>query len=75
MDHPRRTLAKCLTWQITGLCVMLTLGWLTTGSLALAGGLALSSTLIGSLTYLLHERIWARIRWGRSAPEETAINT
>lgn len=75
MDHPRRTLAKCLTWQITGLCVMLTLGWLTTGSLALAGGLALSSTLIGSLTYLLHERIWARIRWGRSAPEEAAINT
>ena len=65
MESKLRTVAKTFTWQVTGLVVMCAIGYLATGSLAVAGGLAVASTAIGTISYVLHERIWARIAWGR----------
>ncbi|MFN3824181.1 MAG: DUF2061 domain-containing protein [Pseudorhodobacter sp.] len=67
MDTARRTLAKALVWQALGLAVMGGVGWAFTGSVALAGGMAVANMAIGFATYLLHERIWARIGWGLEA--------
>ena len=44
---------------------MAILGYVATGSLSLAGGLAVASTLVGTVCYVLHERIWSCIAWGR----------
>ena len=66
MDSPKRTLAKTITWQVSGLVMMALLGFVVTGSFAVAGGLALASTVIGTISYVLHERLWARIKWGRT---------
>jgi len=65
MQHPKRTLAKALTWQTSGFLMMAILGYLTTGSIRAAGGLALASFACGTVTYFIHERIWDRIRWGQ----------
>ena len=65
MDQRRRSIAKALTWQALGLLVMTLLGFVATGSLRTAGGLALSAAAISTVTYILHERIWDHIRWGR----------
>ena len=65
MDTKGRTLAKTLTWQTCGLLMMAILGYVTTGSLTAAGGLAVASTVFGTISYILHERLWARIGWGR----------
>ncbi|MBL4916364.1 DUF2061 domain-containing protein [Szabonella alba] len=65
MDTARRTLVKALVWQALGLLVMALVGWGFTGSVALAGGMALANMAIGFASYFLHERIWARIGWGR----------
>ncbi|MEM9736177.1 MAG: DUF2061 domain-containing protein [Pseudomonadota bacterium] len=65
MDSTKRTVAKSLTWQTTGLISMAILGYIFTGSLGSAGTLALVSTALGTVTYVLHEKAWARIRWGR----------
>jgi len=66
LDTPRRTLAKALVWQALGLAVMYVVGWAFTGSVSLAGGMAVANMAIGFSTYLIHERLWARIRWGRT---------
>lgn len=66
MELKKRTLVKALTWQAMGLATMLGLGFLTTGSVRAAGGLALGSAVIGMVGYLVHERLWARVRWGIS---------
>ena len=47
-------------------------GWIFTGSVALAGGMAVANMAIGFASYFLHERIWARIGWGRVAQNERA---
>jgi len=52
-------------WNALGLVMMSLVGLVMTGSAALGGAMALVNALIGFVTYLLYERIWARVRWGR----------
>ncbi|MNL14838.1 hypothetical protein D3C87_1357980 [compost metagenome] len=65
MESPARSIVKAITWQLLGLVTMTALAWLATGSLAAAGGLAISGALSGFVCFVLHERLWARISWGR----------
>jgi len=64
MESRVRSLAKALSWQSLGLVSTSLLGYAFTGSFLSGGGLALASCGLGFLTYMLHERIWAGIRWG-----------
>ncbi|WP_319022473.1 MULTISPECIES: DUF2061 domain-containing protein [unclassified Meridianimarinicoccus] len=65
-DTPLRTLAKTLTWQGLGLLSMTLIGLAITGSVAAGGTIALIGAGVGTVCYVLHERLWARVRWGRS---------
>lgn len=67
METRLRTVTKALSWQALGLISMSILGFLYTGSFTAGGSLAMASCSIGFLTYFLHERIWAGIRWGWQA--------
>lgn len=66
METRQRTVVKALLWQALGLLVMLGVGLAATGSAALGGMIAVANTVIGLVSYILYERIWARIRWGRA---------
>ncbi|MCE0505287.1 MULTISPECIES: DUF2061 domain-containing protein [unclassified Roseivivax] len=65
MDTPIRTLAKAICWQALGICTMTGLGYLFTGSLSQGGAIAVTSSAVALVTYVLHERLWERISWGR----------
>jgi uncharacterized membrane protein len=65
MDTNKRTIAKALCWQGLGLIVMTIIGYIFTGSVGEGGALALTSAAVGLMNYFLHERLWARVRWGR----------
>jgi uncharacterized membrane protein len=65
METRRRTLVKAVFWQVLGLSVMALVGWAVTGSAALGGTLAAINTAVGFVSYILYERLWARIGWGR----------
>ena len=65
METNARMIAKALCWQLSGLIVMSLIGYAVTGSLGTGGTLALISTGVGMVAYYLHERAWARVRWGR----------
>ncbi len=65
MDQRKRTVVKAITWQLMGFVVMIFLGYLTTGSISAASGLALATFAVGTVTYICHERVWAKISWGR----------
>lgn len=65
METRRRSLAKAAIWQGLGLVSMSVIGWLVTGSIGLAGGLAVANVAVGFVCYLLHERLWAQITWGK----------
>jgi uncharacterized membrane protein len=49
-----------------GLAVMTGVGLIATGSAAVGGAVALVNTAIGLTMYVVYERIWAGISWGRN---------
>ena len=73
MESSKRTLAKAICWQVSGLMMMSLIGYLFTGSFSQGGMIAVVGTIVGFVTYFLHERIWARIGWGQTPiPHEGA---
>ena len=65
MESRRRTLVKAVIWNVIGLATMSLVGYGATGSFAVGGSIALVNTLLGLVCYLIYERVWTRIRWGR----------
>ncbi|NIZ59655.1 hypothetical protein DL239_01560 [Sedimentitalea sp. CY04] len=65
METRVRSLVKAVIWNIIGLASMALVGFLATGSVAIGGAIALINTAIGFTMYLIYERVWSRIRWGR----------
>lgn len=49
-----------------GLVMMTLVGLVATGSAAIGGGMALVNAAIGLTLYVVYERIWAGIAWGRN---------
>tara|TARA_B110000503_G_C6776053_1_gene261346 strand:- start:96 stop:299 length:204 start_codon:yes stop_codon:yes gene_type:complete len=60
-----RSFTKAVVWNVIGLTVMLGVGFAFTGSIALGGAMAMINTAIGLCSYVLYERVWSRINWGR----------
>jgi uncharacterized membrane protein len=65
METGKRSLLKAAIWQAMGLLIKVLIGYLYTGSLASGGAIAGINTVIGMTTYLIYERVWARVSWGR----------
>ncbi|MEI2805501.1 DUF2061 domain-containing protein [Albidovulum sp.] len=65
MDMRRRTMLKAVLWNLLGLMTMSLVGLAMTGSAALGGAMAVVNTAIGFLAYVLYERAWAGVAWGR----------
>lgn len=71
METRSRTIVKATSWQLSGLVSMSGLAWLQTGSISGAFSFALSAAAIGFVCFFLHERLWARVSWGRRGSGET----
>lgn len=66
MDLARRTLAKTITWRITGSTSTFIIAYLMTGSFGLSSGIAIVQMIINTFLYYAHDSAWNRIRWGRT---------
>ncbi|MEJ0009596.1 MAG: DUF2061 domain-containing protein [Alphaproteobacteria bacterium] len=66
-DAHRRSLAKAVSWRITGSIDTFFLGWIITGSPVIAGTISAVEVFTKIGLFYLHERIWARIHWGKKA--------
>jgi uncharacterized membrane protein len=65
METRARTLVKALLWNAIGLLMMSIVGLALTGSAAIGGIMAAVNTGIGLVSYVVYERVWSRINWGR----------
>jgi uncharacterized membrane protein len=66
MESGKRTVIKAVLWNVIGLIMMAIVGLAVTGSVVLGGTVALINTGIGLLSYVLYERLWTHITWGRN---------
>ena len=65
METRARSLVKTVVWTLIGLVSMALVGLAFTGSLAVGGGMAVINACLGFVCYLIYERVWSGIRWGR----------
>ncbi|WP_058271938.1 DUF2061 domain-containing protein [Ruegeria atlantica] len=66
METRRRSVVKAVVWNAMGLVMMALVGLIATGSAAVGGTLAIVNTGIGLTMYVIYERVWAGITWGRN---------
>jgi uncharacterized membrane protein len=60
-----RSILKALSWRITGTIDTFVISLIVTGRLTIAGSIAGTELLTKIALYYGHERVWARIPWGR----------
>ena len=66
METRKRSLLKALIWNAIGFAMMSLVGLIATGSMAVGGVMALVNSAIGLTLYVIYERVWSGIRWGRN---------
>lgn len=64
---------KTLTFAAVHMSVAFTVVYLTTGSMALGGTVALIEPLCNTAAYFFHERAWERIRLRRNGLDDGAV--
>jgi uncharacterized membrane protein len=64
MDTNTRTLAKTVTYRLTTFVLTFVITFLLTGQQQMSAGLAVMSLTLGALTFIIHERLWTRVKWG-----------
>ncbi len=70
IELPCRSLAKTLSWRITGTLDTIIVSLLVTGRIKWALSIGFVEFFTKVLLYYFHERIWNRISYGRVIPRE-----
>jgi len=60
----RRSVTKAITYRIVIMSLDFITIYLFTGAARIALGFMIASNVYTTISYILHERIWARISWG-----------
>jgi adenylylsulfate kinase len=71
IKHPpeetlRRSIVKTVSYRIVILILDFTAIYLFTGQIKIALGFMIVSNVYTTLGYFLHERIWDKIKWGKT---------
>ncbi|CAB4126050.1 COG3205 Predicted membrane protein [uncultured Caudovirales phage] len=64
-DQPVRSLAKAVSWRVTGTIDTFIISWIITGEPLLASGIAFTEIMTKIALFWFHERAWNKISWGK----------
>jgi uncharacterized membrane protein len=73
METSKRSIAKAISWRVIASITTATITLLITGKLTLALQVGAADTVTKLFGYFLHERMWARIKYGLAKPPEYEI--
>jgi uncharacterized membrane protein len=62
----KRTIARMISYRITAWLFTILWTYLFTGDIGSATGFATALHILLSVDYYIHERIWLKIKWGRT---------
>ncbi len=63
-DKPWRSLAKAISWRVTGTIDTFVIAYLFSGNVKLAASIGATEVLTKIILYYFHERIWGRLKVG-----------
>ncbi len=65
MESHQRSIAKAASYRLFGSLLTALIAYLLCGAWDVALGVGLFDSVAKMAAYFLHERLWARIKWGR----------
>jgi uncharacterized membrane protein len=65
-DHWIRSIAKSVSWRIVGTVDTIVISYIITGAIALALSIGMIEMVTKMGLYTVHERVWNKIKWGKS---------
>ena len=66
METKKRTIAKMITYRISAWLFTIIWTYIFTKDISKATGFATILHILLSIDYYIHERIWLKIKWGRT---------
>jgi uncharacterized membrane protein len=66
MDSKRRSIIKSISWRIIALFITIFVSFAILGSWSVSAAIGISSNLLKTLFYYIHERLWEKTSWERS---------
>lgn len=66
IETNKRSIAKTISWRLTGSFSTFMISYLILGSFTIASSIAIIQIIANTLLYYLHERVWNKINWGRT---------
>jgi len=67
----KRSVVKAITYRVIIVCLDFLVVYLLTGKVAIAVAFMVVSNIYTTLVYFMHERLWARIKWGMTPRDKT----
>jgi len=64
-DTSARSLAKTVSWRITGSGATFAISYAILGDFGVSSTIAVIQLTLNTALYFVHERIWNRIPWGQ----------
>jgi uncharacterized membrane protein len=65
----KRSIVKALSYRVVILCLDFLVVYLLTGKVTTAAAFMVVSNIYTTVAYFVHERLWARTRWGMEVRE------
>jgi len=63
-DSNARSLAKTVTWRVTGSTAAIIIAYVVTGSISVSSVIGITHLIVNTFLYWVHERVWAKVNWG-----------
>lgn len=60
-----RSFVKALTFRLLVIVSNIVIITLVTGELRVVFSVVLVSTVVNTILYIIHERVWDKVKWGR----------
>lgn len=61
-----RSIAKTITWRLTGSGATFLISYLLVSDFSVAGTIAVIQMISNTVLYYMHERIWNSVKWGKN---------
>jgi len=65
MDNHARSLAKAVSWRVTGTLDTILVSFIVTGRIKVAVSIGCFELITKTLLYYFHERVWNKVSFGK----------
>jgi len=73
MEHPKRSLAKALTWRVIAFLVTIIAIYIYSRDIRQSLVVGISANVVKIFLYYIHERLWNKVKFGREEQPEYQI--